>query len=76
MKKDGFAEGLQKTLADAQELSGLWTGTAIASKLDMEIEALKNSVENGNTETVTNELHQQLKETVKFADEELQKIEG
>ncbi len=76
MKKEGFEQRYKKTLEEAQELSGLWTNTSIADKIDIEIEALKNGVENGDVEEVTYELLPRLTETIKFAEAEYQRVEG
>jgi len=76
MVKEGFQQRYERTLDEAQELSGLWTNTVIADKIDIELAALKNGVENGDAEEVTYELLPQLKETLTFAEAEYQRVEG
>jgi hypothetical protein len=76
MKIEGFAQRLEAVLEYAYELAGLWTNTPIAAKIDTEINALKNGVENGNAEEVTYELFPSLKETLTFAEAEYQRVEG
>jgi len=76
MKQMGFQQRYEKALEEARELSGLWTNTAISDKLDIEIELLVRGVENGDAEEVTDELFPQLKETITYAEEELQRVEG
>ena len=72
----GFEQELNNALDEAQELSGLWTNTPIADKIDIEMNALLEGVKNGDAEEVTYELLPTLKETLKFADRELQIAEG
>lgn len=76
MKNLTFEKRLEKILEHARELSGLWTNTPIADKIDIEINALLAGVENGDAEEVTDELLPQLKETIQFAETQLQIHEG
>ena len=76
MVKQGFEQRYKIALEEAIELSGLWTNTPIADKIDIEIAALIKGVENGDGEEVTDELLPALIETINYAETTLQEQES
>jgi hypothetical protein len=69
MTKLGFAESYKRALADAREVSELWTGTLIADTIDAKIEALIEAVDNGEAVIATYELLPELVEETNRAKE-------